>query len=225
MDTMPLIRLEGIIREYDTASGTLRALDGISADIDSGEFVAITGRSGSGKSTLMNILGCLDSPSSGKYYLCGEDVSLMSSGRLCTMRRDFIGFVFQSFNLVNDLTAVENVELPMLYRRVPRKKRRDLALAALDKVGLSGRETHKPRELSGGQQQRVAIARAVAGDPRLILADEPTGSLDRASGEEVLLTLRELNSGGVTVVLITHDISIAERADRIMTVSDGKLTA
>lgn len=220
---MPLIRIEGLVREYSTASGSLRALDGVSLDIYSGEFVAITGRSGSGKSTLMNILGCLDSPSEGSYYLCGEDISLIPERRLCAVRRDFIGFVFQSFNLIHDLSAVENVELPMLYRRISRKKRRELALAALDRVGLSGRETHKPRELSGGQQQRVAIARAVAGDPRLILADEPTGSLDRASGEDVLRILRELNRSGVTVVLITHDNGIAARADRIVTVSDGKV--
>ena len=218
-----VIELEGICKNYCTHCSTVHALRDVSLSVKLGEFVAVTGRSGSGKSTLMNIIGCLDEPDSGRYLLCGRDVFSAGQRRRGELRRNYIGFVFQSFNLIPSLTALENVELPMIYRRVPKSRRRQLALEALGEVGLSERAAHRPRELSGGQQQRVAIARAVAMQPGLILADEPTGSLDRSSGEDVLGLLRRLNSRGVTVVLITHDPEIAAGAGRIVTVSDGKV--
>ncbi len=218
-----VIELSGICKSYSTRCNTVHALKDVSMKVKRGEFVAVTGRSGSGKSTLMNIIGCLDEPDSGSYRLCGSEVCNISERRRGELRRNYIGFVFQSFNLIPSLSAIENVELPMIYRRVPASRRRKLALQALEEVGLSPRATHRPQELSGGQQQRVAIARAVAMQPGLILADEPTGSLDRSSGEDVLGLLRRLNAQGVTIVLITHDPEIAARAGRIVTVSDGRV--
>lgn len=217
----PVIELCNITKSYSARCGKVEALRGVSLKVERGEFVAVTGRSGSGKSTLMNIIGCLDVPDSGSYSLCGEEVKFLSERRLNELRRNYIGFVFQSFNLIPDLTAAENVELPMMYRRIPRSVRKKLAAEALDAVGLSIRSMHRPNELSGGQQQRVAIARAVAVRPGLLLADEPTGSLDSGSGEEVLELLRRLNREGVTILLITHDAGIAQKADRIITVCDG----
>ena len=210
-----VIELSGICKSYSTRCNTVHALKDVSMKVKRGEFVAVTGRSGSGKSTLMNIIGCLDEPDSGSYRLCGSEVCNISERRRGELRRNYIGFVFQSFNLIPSLSAIENVELPMIYRRVPASRRRKLALQALEEVGLSPRATHRP--------QRVAIARAVAMQPGLILADEPTGSLDRSSGEDVLGLLRRLNAQGVTIVLITHDPEIAARAGRIVTVSDGRV--
>lgn len=203
---------------------TVRALDGVSLDIKDGEYVTIVGTSGSGKSTLMNILGCLDTPTSGKYFLDEREVGSLSDSELSEIRSRRIGFIFQSFNLIPSLTALENVELPLLYRKIPKKKRGDIALAALESVGLSDRALHRPTELSGGQQQRVAIARAIAADPQMILADEPCGNLDSRSGAEVLDILAELNKNGKTIIMITHNEDTAKQAKRLVRISDGKLT-
>lgn len=203
---------------------TVRALDGVSLDIKDGEYVTIVGTSGSGKSTLMNILGCLDTPTSGKYFLDEREVGSLSDSELSEIRSRRIGFIFQSFNLIPSLTALENVELPLLYRKIPKKKRGDIALAALESVGLSDRALHRPTELSGGQQQRVAIARAIAADPQMILADEPCGNLDSRSGAEVLDILAKLNKNGKTIIMITHNEDTAKQAKRLVRISDGKLT-
>ncbi len=218
-----LITVRKLNREYKTGDLTVRALDNISLSIGRGEFVSIIGQSGSGKSTLMNILGCLDRQSSGEYILLGTDVSSLGEKQLAYLRSRVIGFVFQSFNLIPSLNALQNVELPLIYRRIPRKQRIYAAEKALDMVGLSSRKKHRPSELSGGQQQRTAIARAIAGDPGLLLADEPTGSLDKAAGENVLSIINDLNGKGVTVVMITHDSSIAARAKRSIKISDGRI--
>lgn len=203
---------------------TVRALDGVSLDIKDGEYVTIVGTSGSGKSTLMNILGCLDTPTSGKYFLDEREVGSLSDSELSEIRSRRIGFIFQSFNLIPSLTALENVELPLLYRKIPKKKRGDIALEALESVGLSDRALHRPTELSGGQQQRVAIARAIAADPQMILADEPCGNLDSRSGAEVLDILAKLNKNGKTIIMITHNEDTAKQAKRLVRISDGKLT-
>lgn len=202
----------------------VRALDGVSLDIKDGEYVTIVGTSGSGKSTLMNILGCLDTPTSGKYFLDEREVGSLSDSELSEIRSRRIGFIFQSFNLIPSLTALENVELPLLYRKIPKKKRGDIALEALESVGLSDRALHRPTELSGGQQQRVAIARAIAADPQMILADEPCGNLDSRSGAEVLDILAKLNKNGKTIIMITHNEDTAKQAKRLVRISDGKLT-
>lgn len=203
---------------------TVRALNGVSLDIKDGEYVTIVGTSGSGKSTLMNILGCLDTPTSGKYFLDEREVGSLSDSELSEIRSRRIGFIFQSFNLIPSLTALENVELPLLYRKIPKKKRGDIALEALESVGLSDRALHRPTELSGGQQQRVAIARAIAADPQMILADEPCGNLDSRSGAEVLDILAKLNKNGKTIIMITHNEDTAKQAKRLVRISDGKLT-
>lgn len=214
------------LRKYYNVGGQcVRALDGVSLDISDGEYVTVVGASGSGKSTLMNILGCLDLPSSGSYFLDGEDVSLLPDSRLSDIRGAGIGFIFQSFNLIPGLTALENVELPLIYRRVPKKKRRELAMAALESVKLSDRAQHRPSEMSGGQQQRTAIARAIASSPSLILADEPCGNLDSRSGAEVLDILSALNRSGKTIVMITHNEQTAKQAQRLIRISDGKLSS
>lgn len=218
-----LIVLQNIKKIYHPGENEVRALDDVSLKISENEFVAIIGQSGSGKSTLMNMLGCLDVPTSGSYMLHGEDVSHMTDDELSDVRNREIGFIFQGFNLIQNLTAVENVELPLIYRRVDRKTRGELALAALQKVGLGERLTHKPSEMSGGQQQRVAIARAIAQAPPLILADEPTGNLDSASTKEIMGILRELHKEGRTVILITHDNEIAAQAERVIKIKDGKI--
>ncbi|MCH5206199.1 MAG: ABC transporter ATP-binding protein [Oscillospiraceae bacterium] len=217
------IRARDLCKYYTVGGQTVRALDGVSLDIDDGEYVTVVGTSGSGKSTLMNILGCLDTPTSGSYFLDGEDVSELSDSVLSDIRSMKIGFIFQSFNLIPGLTALENVELPLLYRRVPKKRRSEIALKALESVRLSDRALHRPAELSGGQQQRVAIARAVAADPQIILADEPCGNLDSRSGAEVLEILGELSKNGKTVVMITHNENTAKQAKRLVRISDGKL--
>lgn len=212
------------LRKYYRVGGTtVRALDGVSLDIADGEYVTICGASGSGKSTLMNILGCLDTPTSGSYMLDGESVPEMDDDQLSRIRGRRIGFVFQSFNLIPTLTARENVELPLLYRGVPRKQRREAATEALEQVGLLERANHRPGEMSGGQQQRTAIARAIAARPSLILADEPCGNLDSRSGRVICEILEALHMCGKTIVMITHDENAARNAERLIRISDGKI--
>lgn len=218
-----LIEIKNIFKIYNTGYAKVYALSDVSLNINRGDFTAIIGKSGSGKSTLMNILGCLDIPTSGKYFLDGEEVSELSERKLSYIRNKVIGFIFQSFNLVPTMTALENVELPLIYRKTEKKKRHTLALSALEMVGLSERMNHRPFELSGGQQQRVAIARAIATEPPLILADEPTGNLDAGSSDEIMRILSELHNLGKTVVIITHDNSIAAMADKRIEISDGRI--
>lgn len=218
-----LIRIEDMTKVYNPGENEVRALDHISLEVQEGEFVAIIGQSGSGKSTLMNMLGCLDVPTSGEYYLNGTDVSTMADNDLSTVRNNEIGFIFQGFNLIPNLDALDNVALPLIYRGVDKKKRRKMAKDALGMVGLENRIKHKPSEMSGGQQQRVAIARAIAAKPPVILADEPTGNLDSASSKDILNILQELHKNGRTIVLITHDDKIAHQAKRIVRIMDGKI--
>ncbi len=218
---MALIEARDLVKTYTMGSTTVHALHGVSLDIAEGEFVAIMGASGSGKSTLMNILGCLDQPSSGQYRLAGEEVDTMAGDQLASIRNRRIGFVFQQFNLLPRTSALENVELPMVYAGVKAEARRARAMAALQKVGLSERYMHTPSELSGGQQQRVAIARALVNDPQLILADEPTGALDSRTSEDIMKLLSELNAQGMTVVLVTHETDIAQWARRKLVFKDG----
>ncbi len=218
-----LVEVKDICKVYNPGENEVRALDHVSLSIEKGEFVAIIGQSGSGKSTLMNMLGCLDVPTSGKYYLNGQDVSALTDDEQSDIRNREIGFIFQGFNLISNLTAQENVELPLIYRGVPKKERERLAVEALKIVGLAHRMDHKPNEMSGGQQQRVAIARAIAAKPPVILADEPTGNLDSASSREILQILKELYKGGRTVILITHDNGIAAQAKRVIRILDGKI--
>ena len=220
---MPCIQIEDLYKIYSTGDSEVRALDGVSLCVERGEFVAIVGHSGSGKSTLMNMLGCLDVPTSGRYLLEGQDVSTLPDSRLSSIRNRQIGFVFQGFNLVPGLSALENVELPLLYRGIGREQRRRMAMESLRQVGLGDRVHHRPSEMSGGQQQRTAIARAIAAKPPLILADEPTGNLDTRAGEEVLGILQQLNADGHTVILITHDMGIAAAARRIVRIQDGRI--
>ncbi|MBQ9512325.1 MAG: ABC transporter ATP-binding protein [Lachnospiraceae bacterium] len=208
---------------YNPGENEVRALDHVSLSIGEKEFVTIIGQSGSGKSTLMNMLGCLDTPTSGKYFLHGQDVSDLSDNELSDIRNQEIGFIFQGFNLIAGLSALENVELPLIYRGVGRSERNRLAKEALAKVGLSDRITHKPSEMSGGQQQRVAIARAIAQAPPIILADEPTGNLDSASTKEIMQILHSLHEEGRTIILITHDPEIAAEAKRVVKIMDGKI--
>ncbi|MTI47062.1 ABC transporter ATP-binding protein [Sporosalibacterium faouarense] len=218
-----MIKIEDMKKIYKMGSNEVHALDGISLHVKEEEFVSIVGPSGSGKSTLMNMIGCLDKPTSGKYSIDGKEVSKMKDNELADIRNNKIGFVFQSFNLLPKLTAVENVELPLVYMGVGRSERYKMAVDALKQVGLSNRLDHKPNELSGGQQQRVAIARALSSKPPLILADEPTGALDTKSGDEIMNMIKELHSSGKTIVLITHELYIAEQSKRIITLRDGKI--
>jgi putative ABC transport system ATP-binding protein len=218
-----LVHIEHIMKIYNPGENEVRALDDVSLDIQEGEFVAIIGQSGSGKSTLMNMLGCLDVPTSGTYILSGEDVSHLSDNELSDIRNRRIGFIFQGFNLIANLTALENVELPLIYRGVPAAERQSLAKDALALVGLEHRMKHKPAEMSGGQQQRVAIARAIAAKPPVILADEPTGNLDSGSTREIMKILHDLHESGRTVILITHDDQIASNAKRVIRIMDGKI--
>ena len=218
-----LIEVKNAYKIYNPGENECRALDGVSLTVDTGEFVAIIGQSGSGKSTLMNLLGCLDVCTSGEYAINGQDVSHLSDDDLSEIRNNEIGFIFQGFNLIPSLNALENVELPLIYRGIGREERRRLSVAALEKVGLSKRMDHRPAEMSGGQQQRVAIARAIAAAPPVILADEPTGNLDKRSGADVMEILRGLWREGRTVILITHDPKIAESANRVVTISDGRI--
>ena len=218
-----LIELKDVYKIDPMGDETVHALDGVSLSIDQGEFVAIVGSSGSGKSTAMNIIGCLDVPTSGSYHLGGVDVSTMDDDQQAEIRNKMLGFIFQQYNLIPKLSVLENVELPLLYAGVPAEERRERAIHSLERVGLADKRKHLPSQLSGGQQQRVSIARALAGSPSVILADEPTGALDSRTGREVLSFLKQLNREGDTVVLITHDNSIAVRADRIIRLQDGRI--
>ena len=219
----PLIELKDIYKIYRMGDEEVRANDGITLNIYKGEFVAIVGKSGSGKSTLMNIIGALDVPTDGSYYLGGEDVSDMTDDQLAAIRNRMIGFIFQQYNLLPKLNLLENVELPLLYAEVGKEERHDRAMASLERVGLKEKWRNMPNQLSGGQQQRVSIARALAGDPSLILADEPTGALDSRTSREVLDFLKQLNAEGNTIVMITHDNSIAVEAKRVVRIHDGKI--
>ena len=225
MQNMALIEMRDMVKRYLIGDDEVRALDHVSLQVEDGEFLAIIGPSGSGKSTLMNLLGCLDTPDEGQYFLEGSDVAEMTERQLAEIRNQKIGFIFQGFNLVQELNAVENVELPLLYRGISKRERRRLAEEALEAVGLQERFRHYPGQMSGGQQQRVAIARAVAARPQIVLADEPTGNLDSKTGEDVMRMLEALNRGGHTVIMITHDARIAARAARVVQICDGKITA
>ena len=219
-----LIELKDVYKIYgEGLESEVRALDGVSLTIDNGEFVAIAGQSGSGKSTMMNVLGCLDIPTYGDYLLAGKDVAELTDKELSHIRNKQIGFIFQGYNLIPSLNAVENVELPLIYQGVSPFDRRDMAMDALERVGLADRAKHRPSEMSGGQQQRVAIARAIAAHPPIIMADEPTGALDSKTGLEVLGFLQQLNREGSTILLITHDNGIAATARRIVRLSDGRI--
>jgi putative ABC transport system ATP-binding protein len=216
-----LLRIDNLKRHYQMGAETVRALDGVDLEVRPGDMLAVIGASGSGKSTLMNILGCLDRPTEGRYWLDGQDVSRLSDNRLAAVRNRQIGFVFQVFNLLPRATALENVEVPLLYGGVPHPK--DKALAALERVGLADRVKHRPNELSGGQRQRVALARALVNNPAIVLADEPTGNLDSKTGEEILDLFSELNRQGVTLLIVTHEQDIAERCPRRVFMRDGKI--
>ncbi len=222
---MSLIEIRDMYKIYNPGENEVRAIDGVNLTIEHGEFVAIIGQSGSGKSTLMNMLGLLDVPTSGKYLLNGKDVDGLDDDELSEIRNKEIGFIFQGFNLITSLTAVENVELPLVYRGMKKEERNELAVSALNRVGLSHRLDHLPKQMSGGQQQRVAIARAVAARPPIILADEPTGNLDSHSGVEVMKILHELHEEGRTVILITHDNDIANEAERVIRIQDGQIVS
>ena len=219
----PLISIERLTRHYVVGGETVRALDGVSFDIRQGEWLAIVGQSGSGKSTLMNLLGCLDTATSGTYRLNGADVETLSDDALADLRNREIGFVFQTFQLLPRATALANVELPLVYRGLPRRERRALAETALRSVGLANRMHHRPNELSGGQRQRVAIARALVGDPSILLADEPTGNLDSQTGEEIVRLFAELNGRGHTIILVTHEPKLAARCPRAIKLMDGRV--
>ena len=219
-----LIELRDVYKIYgEGLESEVRALDGVSLDIEKGEFVAVVGQSGSGKSTMMNVLGCLDIPTRGTYRLDGVDVRELSDKELSRIRNKQIGFIFQQYNLIQNLTVLENVELPLIYQCIDPIDRRELAIQALTRVGLADRAQHKPTQMSGGQQQRVAIARAISTHPPIIMADEPTGALDSRTGHEVLGFLQQLNKEGSTVILITHDNGIAATARRIVRIADGKI--
>ena len=218
-----ILEIKNLQKEYTIGGETVKALDNVSFSVNKGDFIAIIGPSGSGKSTLMNMIGCLDTPDSGEYYLDGQDVFSLKSTQLSEVRNHKIGFIFQQFNLLTKQSAFENVELPLVYRGMGSKERKEIALNALGKVGLLERAGHKPTELSGGQQQRVAIARALAGNPPILLADEPTGALDSKTGIEVMNLIKDLNKQGHTIILITHDLEIAKQAKRVIRIQDGKL--
>jgi putative ABC transport system ATP-binding protein len=214
--------MESVSKIYRTERIETLALDNVNLDVAQGEFVSVMGPSGCGKSTLLNLMGLLDAPSTGKVEVAGEKINGWGDKRLARMRNESIGFVFQTFHLVSDLTVVDNVELPLLYRRLSNRERRRRALVALDRVGLASRVHHFPSQLSGGQQQRVAIARAIVGQPSILLADEPTGNLDSHRGDEVMDILKELHTGGTTIVMVTHDARIAERTGRTIRLFDGR---
>ncbi len=220
---IPLIEFKDIYKIYQMGDSEVRAIDGINMSVQKGEFLAIVGPSGSGKSTCMNIIGCLDVPTSGQYFLDGKDVSCMNDNELAEIRNKKLGFIFQQYNLIPKLNVLQNVELPLLYAGLSEKEQKRRALISLERVGLADKAKNLPSQLSGGQQQRVSIARALAGDPSIILADEPTGALDSKTGKEVLDFLKKLHSEGNTIVLITHDNSIAAQAKRVIRVADGKI--
>ncbi|MDH3616087.1 MAG: ABC transporter ATP-binding protein [Gammaproteobacteria bacterium] len=218
-----MIEMHDLSKIYRTSNVETTALNGINLEISPGEFIAIMGPSGCGKSTLLNVMGMLDTPSAGSYSFLGEEVSQYPEGKLADFRKHNIGFIFQSFNLVDELTVAENVELPLLYQKVPGNEREQKVQAVLERVGIAHRADHRPQQLSGGQQQRVAVARAVVTNPNLILADEPTGNLDTTNGEEVLDLLNQLNSDGTTIVMVTHDPGHADHASRVVQMLDGKV--
>jgi len=223
-DATPLIRLRDISRVYGSGDIAVRALDGVSLDIDAGEFVAVMGPSGSGKSTAMNVIGCLDAPTGGSYFFDGIDVAGLSRDQRALLRRHYLGFVFQGYNLLARTSALHNVELPLIYKRLPRAERQAAAMAALGKVGLDDRAHHDPSELSGGQQQRVAIARALVGNPRVMLADEPTGNLDSKMSTEIMELLLGLNQDeGLTIIMVTHEPDMAAFARRLIWMVDGRV--
>ena len=220
---MHLIEVRDVYKIYNPGENQVNALDGVSITIDEGEFVAIIGQSGSGKSTLMNMLGLLDTPTHGEYYINGKLVDDLTDDQMSVIRNEEIGFIFQGFNLISSLSALENVELPLVYRGMPKQERREISQQALERVGLGSRIHHLPAEMSGGQQQRVAVARAIAAKPPVIWADEPTGNLDTKSTKEVMAILHELKDEGRTVIVITHDNEIAEEAERVIRIRDGKV--
>jgi putative ABC transport system ATP-binding protein len=220
-----MIKLTQVSKKYRTTELETAALDGVDFELANGEFVAVMGPSGCGKSTLLNIVGLIDNPSSGEYFFFEREISQYSESRLANLRKGNVGFIFQSFNLIDELNVYENVELPLLYQKVSKPQRRNLVREALELVGLSARAKHKPDQLSGGQQQRVAVARAVVGNPKLILADEPTGNLDSKNGEEVMGMLTTLNEQGTTVLMVTHSPTHAARAHRIVNLLDGRVVA
>lgn len=220
---MHLIEVRDVYKIYNPGENQVNALDGVSITIDEGEFVAIIGQSGSGKSTLMNMLGLLDTPTHGEYYINGKLVDDLTDDQMSVIRNEQIGFIFQGFNLISSLTALENVELPLVYRGMKKEERREISKDALERVGLGLRMNHLPAEMSGGQQQRVAVARAIAARPPVILADEPTGNLDTRSTKEVMSILHELKDEGRTVIVITHDNEIAEEAERVIRIRDGRV--
>ena len=220
---MPIAQVVDLQKVYQIGAVQVAALCGVSLDFDEGEFCCIKGPSGSGKSTLLNLLGCLDRPSAGQYRLGGDDVSRLSDARLSEIRSSSLGFIFQSYNLIAQLSVVENIEVPLFYQGVRHRERRRRSTELAELVGLSDRLRHRPSELSGGQQQRVAIARALANDPLIILADEPTGNLDSGTGEEILGILDRLNRDGKTMIVVTHDDDVARRAHRVLYLSDGKV--
>jgi len=222
----PLLSFEQVWKTYGEGEAQVHALAGVDLEVEAGEFVAIMGPSGSGKSTAMNIIGCLDTPTAGTYRFNGVDAGRLDRGRRAMLRNLYIGFVFQGYNLLARTTAAENVELPLVYRGVPARERRDMALKALAQVGLSGRENHTPGELSGGQQQRVAIARAIVANPSLLVADEPTGNLDTARSHEIMELLTSLNrENGITILMVTHEADIAAYADRVISFLDGRIAS
>jgi putative ABC transport system ATP-binding protein len=221
----PVIRIRDLTRDYEMGTETVRALRGVSMDINCNEYVAIMGPSGSGKSTLMNLIGCLDTPSGGEYWLNGQEVSRLTDNRLARVRNKEIGFVFQTFNLLARATALHNVELPLVYAGVPAAVRRARAVRALEAVGLGERMGHRPNELSGGQRQRVAIARALVNQPSIMLADEPTGNLDSTTSEEIMRLFGELHASGQTVIMVTHEAEIAAYAERVIVLRDGQVAS
>lgn len=225
VDSGIVIRTEGLTKVYEMGAEQVHALSGVDVEIRKGEYVAIMGPSGSGKSTLMNLIGCLDSPSSGKYWLAGRLVSELDDDELAYIRNKEIGFVFQTFNLLPRATALHNVELPLIYNGTPAEERIEKAKKALDRVDLTSRMSHKPNELSGGQRQRVAIARALVNSPSIVLADEPTGNLDSKTGEEIMTLFKNLHSQGNTIILVTHEHDIAQNAHRIIFIRDGKIAS
>ena len=220
-----MIEMHDLKKIYRTASVETTALSNINLEVSAGEFIAIMGPSGCGKSTLLNVMGMLDSPSAGRYAFLGENVAGYPEGKLADIRKQNIGFIFQSFNLVDELTVAENVMLPLLYQKVPTKERQERVQSVLESINIAHRAEHRPQQLSGGQQQRVAVARAVVTKPKLILADEPTGNLDTTNGEEVLQLLKQLNADGTTIVMVTHDPGHADHASRIVNMLDGRILA